>query len=157
MFSIEEITLYVLLGVNILFALWLMRLEIKIRNIGEVKDKKELKNKINFIKDRLETMRKSESDTADNFRVIEEKLKDNIRNIEIIRFNPFKDDGVGGDQSFAAALLNGKGDGIVISSLYAREKVSVFAKPVKNWQSKYELLKEEEIVLEKTKENRLVA
>ncbi|MCX6763575.1 MAG: DUF4446 family protein, partial [Candidatus Moranbacteria bacterium] len=37
----------------------------------------------------------------------------------VVRFNPFKD--VGGDQSFSLALLNGKDNGIVISSLFTRE------------------------------------
>lgn len=46
------------------------------------------------------------------------------------RFNPFKD--VGGNQSFALALLDGKNNGIVISSLYTREATRVYAKPVIN-------------------------
>ncbi len=37
----------------------------------------------------------------------------------LVRFNPFKD--VGGDQSVAIALLNGKNNGLVLSSLYTRE------------------------------------
>lgn len=45
-----------------------------------------------------------------------------------IRFNPFKD--VGGNQSFAVALLDGKGSGIVISSLFTREGTRVYSKPI---------------------------
>jgi len=47
--------------------------------------------------------------------------------------------------------LNKKGSGVIISSLYTRDKVSVFAKPIENWQSKYELSEEEKDVLNKTK------
>jgi hypothetical protein len=45
-----------------------------------------------------------------------------------IRFNPFKD--VGGNQSFAIALLDGKKNGIVLSSLFTREGTRVYSKPV---------------------------
>lgn len=48
----------------------------------------------------------------------------------VMRFNPFKE--VGGNQSFAVALLNGKNTGVVFSSLHTREGTRVYAKPVKN-------------------------
>ena len=57
-------------------------------------------------------------------------LENNIQNIEVVRFNPFKDEGMGGDQSFAISFLDKKGNGVIMSSLYSREKVSVFAKPI---------------------------
>lgn len=47
----------------------------------------------------------------------------------VLRFNPFKE--TGGNQSFAVALLDGKGTGVVLSSLHTREGTRVFAKPVK--------------------------
>ncbi len=52
-----------------------------------------------------------------------------VHKVGIIRFNPFKD--IGSDQSFAVALLDGKNDGIVISSLHTREGTRVYSKPVK--------------------------
>ena len=42
-----------------------------------------------------------------------------VQKIGLVRFNPFKE--VGSDQSFSVALLNGKDNGIVITSLYNRE------------------------------------
>jgi len=65
-----------------------------------------------------------------------------IHKVGIVRFNPFKDGG--GNQSFAIALLNGKDNGIVISSLYTREGTRVYSKDVKNGVSeKYPLTDEE--------------
>ena len=66
-----------------------------------------------------------------------------IHRVGIIRFNPFKD--VGGNQSFAIALLNGKDNGIVISSLYTREGTRVYSKDVKDGVSEKFPLTEEEI------------
>lgn len=61
----------------------------------------------------------------------------------MLRFNPFKE--VGGDQSFAMALLNGKNNGLVISSLYTREGTRIYAKSITNSKSeKYPLTEEEE-------------
>lgn len=67
--------------------------------------------------------------------------KKGIQNIGVVRFNPFKD--VGGDQSFAIALLDSLGNGLTVSSLYSREGTRVYAKPIKNSASPYQLSGEE--------------
>ena len=151
MFITEEIIIYILFAVSILLILWVLRLEIKIGGLGVAKDTKGLKNKFNVIESELGDLRQSEKNTKNNFLSIENRLQNNIQNIEIVRFNPFKNDGIGGDQSFAISFLNKKGNGVIMSSLYTRDKVSVFAKPIENWQSKYELSEEEKNVLERAK------
>lgn len=65
-----------------------------------------------------------------------------IHKVGLIRFNPFKD--IGGDQSFAIALLDGSETGIVISSLHTREGTRVYSKPVIKGESKRYTLTEEE-------------
>lgn len=79
---------------------------------------------------------------------IDTRLDTSIRNIQTIRFNPFLD--AGSNQSFAIALLNDKGDGVILSSLYARDRMSIFAKPITAGKSEFELSTEEKEVLEKT-------
>ena len=81
--------------------------------------------------------------------IINEKLKKSVRGLEVIRFNPFPDQG--GNQSFAIGMLNEEGNGVVLSSLYSRERMSVFAKPVKGGKSEFELSDEEKEVLVKAK------
>jgi hypothetical protein len=65
-----------------------------------------------------------------------------IHKVGIIRFNPFKD--IGGDQSFAVALLDGKDSGVTISSLHTREGTRIYAKPVTKGESEKYTLTEEE-------------
>ncbi len=66
-----------------------------------------------------------------------------IHQVGMIRFNPFKD--IGGDQSFSLALLNGKDNGLVISSLYTREGTRTYCKAIQNGESeKHPLTQEEE-------------
>ncbi len=75
---------------------------------------------------------------------VEKRLKKSVQAVHTVRFNPFSGTtGSGGNQSFATAFLNESGDGVVISSLYAREHVSIFAKAVTRGVSEYELSEEE--------------
>jgi len=48
--------------------------------------------------------------------------------VGLVRFNPFED--TGGNQSFALALLDGRGTGFVLSSLHARSGTRVYGKAV---------------------------
>ncbi len=69
--------------------------------------------------------------------------KRSLHKTGLIRFNPFKD--IGGDQSFSVAFLDDFNDGIVISSLYSRDGVRVYAKAISQGKSeKYPLTEEEE-------------
>lgn len=51
-----------------------------------------------------------------------------VQKLGIVRYNPYND--TGGDQSFAVALLDAKGNGLVISSLHNRSITRVYSKPV---------------------------
>lgn len=75
-----------------------------------------------------------------------------LNKIGLIRFNPFKD--LGGDQSFALALLNGKNNGVVISSLHTREGTRIYSKSIKNGKSeKHTLTTEEQEAIKKAIES----
>ena len=94
-------------------------------------------------------LKNARNDIEKEIVVINSKLKKSIRGVETIRFNPFPDQG--SNQSFAIGILNEENDGVVISSLYSRDRMSVFAKPVKNGKSEYELSSEEKEALVKAK------
>jgi hypothetical protein len=64
-----------------------------------------------------------------------------LQHLGIVRFNPFHD--TGGDQSFAIALADGYGNGVVLSSLHARDMTRVYAKPLQGWESIHSLTDEE--------------
>lgn len=71
-----------------------------------------------------------------------------VHKVGMIRFNPFKD--LGGNQSFAIALLNGENSGFVISGLHTREGNRVYAKPVENGKAvKHPLTQEEQDAIKK--------
>lgn len=74
---------------------------------------------------------------------LEKRMHRSAQATETVHFNAYRDAGVGGNQSFATAILSENGDGVVFSSLYSRERVSVFSKQLSKFNSDIELSKEE--------------
>lgn len=89
------------------------------------------------------------SEMADYLDTVERRLRKSVQSVHTVRFNPFQGMGGGGNQSFATAFLNEEGDGVIVSGLYARDHVSVFAKPIKKKKSEHSLSEEEKEALEK--------
>lgn len=72
---------------------------------------------------------------------IRENMAKCVQKVGVVRFNPFGD--VGGNQSFAIALLDKYLSGVIILSLYSRDDVKVYSKQVIEGKSEYTLSKEE--------------
>lgn len=72
---------------------------------------------------------------------MEIKLRRSLQRLGLVRFNAFE--GLGGEQSFAVALLDDEGGGVVLSSLQGRDESRLYAKPVEKWDSTYTLSVEE--------------
>jgi hypothetical protein len=145
------ITFGVILVVLILLA-WIIRLEIKLRKLLGSKCEN-LDDTISLLKKDVHGLKKYADKSSENFEIIDKKLDKTVSGVETIRFNPFKGTGSGGNQSFATAFLNKEGNGVIVSSLYSRDRIGIFSKPVKNMVSEYELTEEEKIALQKAKES----
>jgi hypothetical protein len=74
-------------------------------------------------------------------RDLQTSMRSALRHVGIVRFNPFADSG--GDFSFAIALADDDGNGIVLYSLHGRGESRLYAKPLKGWTSPYALAGEE--------------
>src|SRR3990170_3597060 len=75
-----------------------------------------------------------------------------IQKIAFVRFNPFRE--MGGNHSFALALLDGKDDGFILTGLHTRERTRVYAKEIKRGKSPIELSSEESKALILAQKNR---
>ncbi len=64
-----------------------------------------------------------------------------IHKIGFLRFNPFSE--TGGDNSFALTMLDRADTGVIISSLYTRDGVRVYAKAIEKGKPKNQLSEEE--------------
>lgn len=76
---------------------------------------------------------------------VDARLRRALQRVRLLRYSAFED--AGGDQSFALALLDDGADGVVMSGLYGRGGVRVYAKPVLSGRSTYALTTEEERVI----------
>ncbi len=101
----------------------------------------------------IDTLTEFKDESEKYFDTVEKRLRKSTQAIETRRFNAFKGTGAGGNQSFACAFINENGDGLILSSLYSSDRVSVFAKPVQKFISTFELTEEEANALETAKDS----
>lgn len=86
-----------------------------------------------------------------NVREVSREGLGHIQKVEIIKYNPYND--TGGDQSFSLALLDGKLNGTILTSLHSRAGTRIYAKVINKGVSQLDLSKEEKEVLKKAIEN----
>jgi hypothetical protein len=67
-----------------------------------------------------------------------------------VRYDAFDD--TGSELSYALALLNREGDGVVLSSIYSREDVRTFGKAVRGWKPSSNASAEELAAIAKARE-----
>jgi hypothetical protein len=79
------------------------------------------------------------------------RLRTAIQHTGLVRFNPFGD--MGGDLSFALALADAEGNGLVLCSLHGRGEARFFAKPLQQWTSPYALSDEENQAVRRARES----
>lgn len=72
---------------------------------------------------------------------LDNDINNSIQKLGLVRYNAFKD--VGSNLSFTLALLDRDNNGVVLNGLYGSTSSNIYAKPVKNGQSKYPLSDEE--------------
>ena len=72
----------------------------------------------------------------------EELVEGAVRHVGLVRYDAFED--VGGRLSFSCALLDDRGSGVVVTSINGRQDTRVYAKPVSDSRSSYNLSIEEE-------------
>lgn len=145
--------LMIILGILILailvLAVFVFRANTRVNNLLQGKDAKSMEDTFNYLIEEVKRMNENQIITEKTLHNLNGRLRKSLTGFKTIRFNPFPESG--GNQSFAIALVNEEGDGLVISSLYSREKTSVFAKPIKGGKSDYELTAEEKKALDEAK------
>ncbi len=144
---VTKILVIVLSVVATVFGVWLFIVERRLRKLLGGKDAKSLEGVIGTLGEDIRALENFRAETKAYLATSETRLRRSIQGVETIRFNAFQGNGEGGNQSFAVAILSENGDGAVISSLYARDRQSVFAKPVKNFVSINELTEEEKMAI----------
>jgi hypothetical protein len=134
-----------------LFAIaWNMALRARLRRLALGRNGS-LEESIGILTREVRDLKAFRSELERYLKVAESRLFHSVQGVGMIRFNPFQGDGSGGNQSFALALLDEAGRGVVLSSLYARDRATTYAKPVDAWLSNHELTEEEKQAIEQAR------
>jgi hypothetical protein len=130
---------------------WLGFLAQKINRLLGGSGAKNIEQSLVSIHQNLSELKTFRSELEKYLESVERRVRQSVQSVETLRFNPFKGTGDGGNQSFATSFIDENGDGVVVSSLYSRERVSIFSKPVKGFASEFELTEEEQTVVDGAK------
>ena len=145
-FDPDSLIVYLLLATNAVLCLWLIALEWRLHKVFRGRAVRDLESILAELGRTVDDLVVKSAHDDKLFEDIYRRLKSVLQKYHTVRFNPFPDHG--GNQSFATSLLDEEGNGVVISSLYSRDKVSVYAKPLMKFHSEYELSKEETEAIE---------
>lgn len=141
------IIIYVLVATVVILALMVARMEWRFKQI--FKHDGTMKNVESVLMGLIHATKKADQEVSllrERLNNTEKRLLQAVRKVHTIRYNPFSDQG--GNHSFATTFLSDHGDGVVFSSIYSRDKVSVYAKPIINFKSTFELTAEERQAIE---------
>lgn len=105
-------------------------------------DKENLEDILAELNHRVVLLESSIREQQSQIGSLERRLRYATQGVGIVRFNAFND--VGGELSFALAMLDAEGTGFVMSSVFGRSEARVYAKPVKQGVASHALSKEEE-------------
>ena len=153
MFSNPLFITYGLILCIVILIGWIVRIEIKMWKLLRGKHAQSLEDSIVEAHKNLAKLNEFQRESIQYFIEVEKRLNRSVQAVETIRFNPFKGTGEGGSQSFSTSFLSENGDGVVISSLYSRDRVSIFSKPLIKFESSFELTDEEKEVVTGAKKN----
>lgn len=154
LFNDPAITLFVISGLSLLNFILLILVIVLFVRLGKIfkgKKGKDLEEVISLLVTHKKEAEQFHDDVAKTFLAYDTRIKNGTQTPAIMRFDAFNGTGEGGKQSFATALVSEGGNGMVLSSLYMRDKMRIYAKPVENYTSTFELSEEEQEVLKRAK------
>ncbi len=153
--TINEIMPYIICAMVIIIILLFIMVVVLFKAVGKVENryKKLMKgtNGNNLEKMLLEKLKDIEEAKENSEEALKEckrleiKMKDCIQKVAIMRYKAFEN--VGSDLSFSIAMLDDKNDGIILTGIYGRQESTIYAKPIDEGISRYDLSEEELYVL----------
>ena len=141
-----------LAAIIVILILLVVQLELRFRKLLRGHRAETIEDSLKLIEHDLKNLKNFKRETVMYLESVEKRIGQSVQGVGTVRFNPFRGNGEGGNQSFATSFVSEKGNGVVISSLYSRDHVSIFSKPLTDFKSEYELTGEEKESLAKARE-----
>lgn len=110
--------------------------------LGSSSERHNIEAMLNSYLHQVKTINDTHNELLEQIKNINIRMISCVQKVGLVRYNPFDD--VGGDLSFALALLNENNDGIIINNLYSRDSCYTYAKPVKDGKAVAVKFSEEE-------------
>lgn len=139
-----NVILAILVIINIIYTIMMKKKYLDfMKKLGNGKNLDEMLKK--YLDD-VREIKKDNSEIKAYYTKLDNDIDTCIQKIGLVRYNAFKE--VGSDLSFAIAMLDRNDNGVILNGLYGSESSNIYAKPVKNGISKYQLSEEEKTALE---------
>ncbi len=123
------------------------RIDARLRDLTRGEGGSSLESVLQAHLDKVFAVSRDLDELAVRVATIEGAQRRTFQRVGLVRYNPFEE--TGGNQSFALALLDGAGDGWVMSSLHARSGTRVYAKAITAGRAETALSEEETAALRK--------
>lgn len=146
-----SVVIIISLLMNIIALSSISKLKKKYKKMMRGKDNVNIEALINKYLDDVEKVKENNDSLMNQYDTIMSKVDKSIQKTAIIRYKAFDD--VGSDLSFSLALLDSENNGVVVTSIYGRSESVVYAKPIDNGISRYDISEEEKEVLESAMTN----
>lgn len=143
--TLTMIIISTLATLNIITLFWVTTIHKRLKKLTAGKNAASLEEIIKTNNAILGALKKTTNEQDLTIENLQKKIQNSIQNIKIERFDALKDGG--GQQSFAIGLTDENKNGVVISSMYTRDRMNVFAKSIVKGTSKHTLTEEEKIVI----------
>ncbi len=130
-----------LLGVMAVLALRLRRLRRELYAAVHVGSGEDVLGALGRHDEALASLRRDLTTVHTNTEHLRELARGAVSRVGVVRYDAFGD--MGGALSFSAALLDERGDGVVISAINGRAETRCYAKPVVEGTSEHNLSREE--------------
>ena len=153
--TINSLAPYIILGMGIIIVLLFIMVIILFKSIGKLENKyrrlmrgtngRNLEEMLLEKVDSIEEVKEISKKVISEYERLEEKMKECIQKVTIMRYKAFED--VGSDLSFSIAMFDDKNDGVILTGIYGRQESTTYAKPIDKGISRYDLSEEELYVL----------
>lgn len=146
-------TLLVLLAVLIVLGIQVIQLSGKVKALSRGRKGENIEQAFKSFEQELTSLQGFRADMEKYLQLVEKRLRRSTQGVATVTFNAFEGLDSGGRQSFATAFLDENGNGLILSTLHARERVNVFAKKVEKFKPVVSLSDEEQNALTQATES----
>jgi uncharacterized protein YlxW (UPF0749 family) len=147
-----EILSFTALGISLVSLIFTVLIYVRVNRFFKEGSGKSFEDTAQTLLGNVSNLQNFQQELTEYINALEKRVKRAAQITYSKRYNPFKGTGEGGLQSHSTAILSEEGDGVVLSTLATRDRVSVFAKPLKKFISTdVELTPEEKEIVNEAK------